>query len=203
FRAALSLNPQDISAAVDLASLLDDLGRYSEGIGILDEAIAKNGETAHLAHAKTVLLRHWGRLDQSTNYLVDLIGRQPNAAWAHHLLGRELTTDREKANVCLRRAYELDPSNPLYLADLADNCNRSRYGDEGAHIQSAYELARKFLEQGHKTQAYSKVLRDIFLRCGDFATVETMGSFDEFGKFWAGKGDPYALHLHLGRVTSP
>src|SRR5262249_19175501 len=75
--------------------------------------------------------------------------------------------------------------------------------DEGAHIQSAYELAREFLEQGHKTQAYSKVLRDIFLRCGDFATVATMGSFDEFGKFWAGKGDPYALHLHLGRVTSP
>ena len=188
-RAALSVNPQNISAALGLASLLDDLCRYSEGIGILDEAIAKNGETAELARAKTILLRHWGRIDQSINYLVDLIRRQPNAAWAHHLLGRELTTDREKANVCLRRAYELDPSNPLYLADLADNCNRSRYGDEGAHIQSAYEFARKFLEQGHEIQAHSKALRDIFLRCGDFATVETIGSFDELGKFWALKGD--------------
>ena len=98
FRAALSINPQNISAALNLASLFDNLGRYSEGIGILDEAIAKNGETAELARAKTILLRHWGRIDQSINYLVDLIRRQPNAAWAHHLLGRELTTDREKAN---------------------------------------------------------------------------------------------------------
>jgi protein O-GlcNAc transferase len=201
-RAALSVNPQNISAALGLASLLDDLFRYSEGIGILDEAIAKNGETAELARAKAILLRHWGRIDQAINYLVDLTTCQPNAAWAHHLLGCELTTDREKANVCLRRAYELDPSNPLYLADLADNCNRSRYGDEGAHIQSAYELARKFLEQGHKTQAHSKVLRDILLRCGDFATVETIGSFDELGKSWALKGDASALHLLLGRVTS-
>src|SRR5262249_19973261 len=38
FRAALSLNPQNISAALNLASLYDNLGRYSEGIGILDEA---------------------------------------------------------------------------------------------------------------------------------------------------------------------
>ena len=100
----------------------------------------------------------------------------------------------------LRKAYELDPSNPLYLADLADNCNRSRYGDEGAHIQSAYELAREFLEKGREIQAYSQTLRDILLRCGDFATVEMIGSFDELGKFWARKGNPSALHLHLGRV---
>jgi protein O-GlcNAc transferase len=203
FRAALSINPQNISAAIDLASLLDDLARYSEGIGVLDKSIAKNGETAELARAKTIILRHWRGIDQSVNYLVDLIRRQPNAAWAHHLLGREFTTDRKKANDSLRKAYELDPSNPLYLADLADNCNRSRYGDEGAHIQSAYELARKLLEQGHKTQAHSKVLRDIFLRCGDFETVETIGSFNELGKFWALKGDASALHLLLGRVTSP
>ena len=144
------------------------------------------------------------RIDQSINYLVDLIRRQPNAAWAHHLLGRELThRSRKGKRLVSAEAYELDPSNPLYLADLADNCNRSRYGDEGAHIQSAYELARKFLEQGHETQAYSKILRDIFLRCGDFATVETIGSFDELGKFWALKGDASALHLLLGRVTSP
>ena len=155
--AALSVNPQNISAALGLAGLLDDLSRYSEGIGILDEAIAKNGETVELARAKTILLRHWRGIDQSINYLVDLIAREPNAAWAHHLLGLEHnTTDREKANVCLRRAYELDPSNPLYLIDLADNCNRSRYGDEGAHIQSAYELARKFLEQGHGIRSLLK-----------------------------------------------
>jgi protein O-GlcNAc transferase len=203
FRAALSLNPQNISAALNLASLYDNLGRYSEAIGILDEAIAKNGDTAELARAKTIALRHWGRFEQSINYLVELIRRHPNAAWAHHLLGRELTTDRERANASLRRAYELDPSNPLYLADLADNCNRSRYGDEGAHIQSAYELAREFLEKGHEIQAYSQTLRDIFLRCGDFATVERIGSFDEFGNFWARKGNPSALHLLLGRVTSP
>jgi predicted O-linked N-acetylglucosamine transferase (SPINDLY family) len=203
FRAALSVSSQNISAALRLASLLDGLGRYSEGIGILDEAIAKNGETTELVRAKAILLRHWGRIDQSINYLVDLISRQPNAAWAHHLLGRELTTDREKANVYLRRAYELDPSNPLYLADLAENFNRSRYDDEGAHIQSAYELARKFLEEGREIKLYSKTLREIFLRCGDFATVETLGDFDELGEFWARKQDHTALHLHLGRVTSP
>jgi len=203
-RAALSVNPQNISAALGLAGLLDDLSRYSEGIGIIDDAIAKNRETVELARAKTILLRHWRGIDQSINYLVDLIAREPNAAWAHHLLGLEHnTTDREKANVCLRRAYELDPSNPLYLIDLADNCNRSRYGDEGAHIQSAYELAGKFIEQGHGIQAYSKTLRDIFLRCGDYATVEKIGSFDDLGRFWALKGDAPALHLLLGRVTSP
>src|SRR5262249_19238710 len=98
FRAALSMNPQNISAALDLARLLDNLGRCSEGIGIVDEAIAKNGETAELARAKTIVLRHSGPSDQSINYLVDLIRRQPNAAWAHHLLGRELTSNREKAN---------------------------------------------------------------------------------------------------------
>ena len=201
FRAALSLNPQNISAALNLASLYDNLGRYSEAIGILDEAIAKNGDTPELARAKTIALRHWGRVEQSIDYLVELIGRHPNAAWAHNLLGRE-TTDRERANASLRRAYELDPSNPLYLADLADNCNRSRYGDEGAHIQSAYELAQEFLEKGHEIQAYSQTLRDIFLRCGDFATVERIGNFDEFGKFWARKGNQSALHLLLGRAIS-
>src|SRR5262249_27546257 len=202
-RAAFSVNPQNISVALGLASLLDELLRYSEGIGILDEAIAKNGETAELVRAKTILLRHWGRIDKSIDYLVELIRRQPNAAWAHHRLGRELAADREKANASLRKAYELDPSNPLYLADLADNCNRSRYGDEGAHIQSAYELAHEFLEKGHEIQPYSQTLRDIFLRCGDFPTVEKIGSFDELGKFWARNGNPSALHLLLGRVTSP
>jgi protein O-GlcNAc transferase len=202
FRAALSINSKNVSAALNLANLFDSLGRYSEAIGVLDEAIAKNGETAELAQANTIVLRHSGRIDQSINYLVALIRRQPNAAWAYHLLGREFT-DREKANASFRRAYELDPSNPLYLADLADNCNRSRYGDEGAHIQSAYELAREFLGKGRDIQAYSQTLRDILLRCGDFAAVERIGNFDELGKFWARNGNPSALHLHLGRVTSP
>src|SRR5262249_13376534 len=98
FRTAFSINPQNISAALDFASLLDNIGRYSEGIGILDEAIAKNGEATELVRAKAVLLRHWGRIDQSINYLVDLIKRQQNAAWAHHLLGRKITADREKAS---------------------------------------------------------------------------------------------------------
>jgi protein O-GlcNAc transferase len=202
FRAAFSINSKNISAVLNLANLFDGLGRYSEAIGVLDEAIAKNGETAELARAYAVVLRHGGRIDESINYLVGLARRQPNAAWAHNLLGRELT-DREKANASLRRAYELDPSNPLYLADLADNCNRSRYGDEGVHIQSAYEFAREFLEKGREIQAYSQTLRDILLRCGDFATVEMIGSFDELGKFWARNGNPSALHLHLGRVASP
>src|SRR5262249_40762650 len=59
FRAALSINSKNISAALNLASLFDSVGRYSEGIGVLDEGIEKNGETAELARAYTILLRHW------------------------------------------------------------------------------------------------------------------------------------------------
>ena len=64
-------------------------------------------------------------------------------------------------------------------------------------------LPASFLKKDGKSKLYSKTLREIFLRCGDFATVETIGNFDELGEFWARKQDHTALHLHLGRVTSP
>lgn len=201
FRAALAADPHNASAAMRLAGLLDDLGRYSEAIDVLNSAIETNGETVELARAKVVLLHHSGRLRECKDYLTNLIAREPNAAWAHHQLGR-LLTDREKANPPLRRAYELEPTNLLYLADLADSYNRSRYGDEGAHIQAAYELARKLIEDG-RARNYAKVLREILLRCGEFSVVETIGTFDELGEFWARNRVPSALHLHLGRVTTP
>ena len=201
-RAALSADPRNCEASIELTGVLTDLGRHDEALAVIENALGYHPEQPRLMWVKTVALRRSGRRAECEQYLSSLIDINPDAAWAHHERGALLEAEPEKANPSLRKAVELEPDNVVYLTSLADSYNRSRYGDEGAHVQSAYEVALGILAKMPRVGRHSKVLRDIFLRCGDFDALERVGSFKELGEFWARNRQVAALHHQMGSVSS-
>src|SRR5690606_13585495 len=143
FRLAVKLKPDNIDGWMDLLSLLTDASRMDEAAEAPNKAIAANPASTQLLEAKAVLLRRAGRRRDADAYLTALAETQPDQAWIHYQIGLTVADyDRERANRHLRRAFELAPGNLDCRLSLAESLNRSRYGDESAHIEEAYQVVK-------------------------------------------------------------
>jgi DNA-binding winged helix-turn-helix (wHTH) protein/TolB-like protein/Tfp pilus assembly protein PilF len=91
FRRALALRSDDFSAKLGLAHLLSNMGRTTEALATIDEAIAIDPQSPIAAALKGQFLFHARRYDDARAQLVDTIEDHP-AFWIAHLaLGRTLS----------------------------------------------------------------------------------------------------------------
>jgi predicted O-linked N-acetylglucosamine transferase (SPINDLY family) len=204
FDMAIRYAPNLVDAWSDRAQLATGLQRHDEALDITERGIAALPNAVRLRENKAVLLRRAGRTAECEAYLRDVLEKEPDTAWAYFQLGRTIADQRrEEANGLYRKAFELQPDNIVFGYALVENLERSRYGVEGEHIEEAYQLMLKLLEKGPPGKTRLQTARQVCLRVGDYALLNTFGSFEEVGRDWARAGNHAAFLQHIGRVATP
>lgn len=204
YRLAIKLKPDNLDAWMDLLALLTDAYRLDEGAEVLDRAIAANPDSPRLLEAKAVMLRRAGRRRDADAFLTRLAQARPDQAWIHHQIGLTVADyDRERANHHLRRAFELAPQNLDFRLGLAESLNRSRYGDESAHIEEAYQVARGGLDRPITNPVQLKIASEVLMRVGAHAERDRLATFTEAGRRWAEAGMHAPLLAQMARVETP
>jgi len=201
---AVRLQPNAIDAWLDRASIASGLQRHEEAAKVIERALAANPGDPRLSETQSVLLRRAGRRGEAEAMLRELTSKPDAPAWAHYQLGRTLADfNRQEANPHFRRAIELAPENRRYRFALIESLERSRYGDEGANIQEGYEALLEAIKLGPPPEQDLYAARQTALRVGDYALLERLGGFKEFGRETARSGMHGPLLNQLGRVQTP
>lgn len=201
---ALKLKPDNPEAWLDYLALLVDAYRTQEALEALDRAVAANPGSGRLMEARAVMLRRVGRRRDADAYLTELAAAHPNEAWIHHQIGLTVADyDRERANHHLRRAFELAPHSLDIRLGLAESLNRSRYGDESAHIEEAYQVVKGGLDQPITNPVQLKIASEVLMRVGAHAERDRLATFAEAGRRWAEVGMHAPLLSQMARVETP
>lgn len=204
FRQAVAVKPDNIDAWLDIVGLLAEENRPQDAEAQMDKAIAANPGNARLLEGKSMFLRRTGQAARAESFMNDLLPTHGDVAWLHHQLG-VLTGERnrEQGNRLLRRAMALDPSRLDYVTALIENLERTRSGDEGGHIEEAYQLSKSVLDRRPEfTDATTKILCEILIRVCDYESLARVGDFRTLGRGWADSGRHTALLKQMARVRS-
>jgi len=207
FRQAVALDPANVAAWVDLSGLLAEGHDDAEAEALLDRALQANPGHPRLLEARAMALRRAGDFDQCEAFLTDLLAQTPDAGWLHFQLGGvigENDGERDRANRHLRRAVELEPGNLNFTVGLIESLERTRSGDEGAHLDEAYTLARGVLAQGADmaNPGHLKVLFETLVRVCAFDEVAALPGFKARGRAWAESGRHAPLLRQLAQVET-
>ncbi|HSV01641.1 MAG TPA: tetratricopeptide repeat protein [Phenylobacterium sp.] len=204
FRQALALRKDYVDAWLDLAGALHDLHRDKQAQETLDKAVAVLPHESRLHEAKSVLFRRRGELRRAEAYLQEIRPRFEAAAWLHYQLGGVVSEyDRERGNLHLRRAVELDPDRLEHRMALVESLERTRSGDEGANIEEAYQMLKATMaRETLTTPAPVKIANEVLIRVCDFEALDSLGTFHDVGRLWAESGRHTALLKQLARVRS-
>lgn len=205
WRQAVALNKQLVDAWLDIAGALNEDLRQAEAHEVLDKAVAANPDNAKLHEARIVLFRRAGELRKAEAYIQEhLLPRMADVAWVQYQLGATITEyDRDRANLHLRRAVELDPAKLEHRMALIESLERTRTGDEGANIEEAYQQLKVVLAREELTNpAHLKIASEVLIRVCAFDECDQLGSFRELGRTWAESGRHTALLKQMARVRS-
>lgn len=205
WRQAAALAPGSVDAWLDMAGTLMEDHRERQAHEVLDRAFRANPDDPRLHQARIVLHRRAGALRKAEAYITEeLLPRMADVGWVHHQLGATLTDyDRDRANMHLRRGVELAPEILEHRMVLIESLERTRSGDEGAHIEAAFQQLNAVLGRETLTRpAHLKIASEVLTRVCAFDQLERLGSFRELGRAWAQSGRHTALLKQLGRVRS-
>lgn len=204
FRLATTLNRNGTDAWLDMAGVLNDEHRVEEALQVLAKALAAIPGDRRLLEGKAKMLRRSGRVAEAEAFLTEVLGASDNIAWAHSQMGGLIADrDRDRANLHLRRAVALEPAELTHALSLIESLERTRSGDEGGHIEEAYQLARSLLPRRVEfTEVALKVLNEVFIRVCDFEALDQLGDFKTMGRAWASNGRHTALLKQLARVRT-
>ena len=205
FRQAVSVKKDLIEAWLDLAGTFNDQNRAKQAEETLDKALAANPDHPRLLEARAVVMRRGGQFRRAEAFLTDTLARIGEAAWLQYQIGVTIADyDRERGNVHLRRAVELDPQSSDYRIALIESLERTRSGDEGGNIEEAYQLAKAALAEGIDLSGggAKKVMFEVLDRVADFDALPQLGDFRARGRAWAESGRHTALFKQLALVGS-
>jgi predicted O-linked N-acetylglucosamine transferase (SPINDLY family) len=201
-RSAVALKKDYIDAWLDMVGALNDQERQAEASELLDKALAANPDSPRLHEARAIVIRRSGQLRAAEAYLLELLPRFPDAAWLHYHLGTTISDwDRDRGNLHMRRAIELQPDKLDYKMALIESLERTRTGVEGDNIEEAHRLAAEALAlKTELTPAHAKILHEVFERVCDYPRMKEVGEFATLGRTWAETGRHTALLKQLPRV---
>jgi protein O-GlcNAc transferase len=203
FKQALALQRTLVDAWLDLIAVCNDEQRPDEAEEVLDKALAANPDHQKLHEARIILMRRAQQFRAADAYLTDLLNRLPQEAWVHYQLGVTIADyARDRANVHLKRAAELAPENVDYLLALMESLERTRSGDEGGHIEAAYQLVERALALKPTHPGQLKVLNEIMIRVCAFDDISRLGDFKTLGRGWATTNRHTALLKQLAQVKT-
>ncbi len=189
-RGALAIKKTFVDAWLDMAGTLVEEGRFEEALETLDRALTAVPGSSRLLEARVVCLRQSGQLRSAEAFLLELLPQMPNVPWVQFQLGTLIAEwDRERGNVHIRKALELDPDRLDYLMALIESLERTRTGNEGENIEQSYELAKRALAQGHRfNPSQAKIAREVFQRVADYKCMAEVGGLKDLGRGWANSG---------------
>jgi predicted O-linked N-acetylglucosamine transferase (SPINDLY family) len=203
FRQAILLDRNRRDAWFDLIGLLMEMRRDDEAAEALERAGALFPGDPKLAESRIVALRRRGRSREAEAELARMVEAGGAPAWAYHQLAATVAdSDRPRANELLRRAVELEPGAVDIVFALAESLQRTRRGDEAAHIEESYQVIRKAPGLHRLSARNKKVASEIFLRVGAYEELARLGSFAELGRAYAAAGLHAGLMNLLAQVRS-
>ena len=205
FRQAVTLKKDYIDAWLDMIGMEVEDHRFAEAEAVIDRGLAVNPDHPRLLEARSITLRRSGQLRRTETYLLELLPRFPDAAWLHYQLGAVISDyDRDRGNIHLRRALELDPDKLDHAMALIESLERTRSGDEGAHIEEAYQLALKTLAANPAPlgPGHTKIIFEVFVRVCAFDDFARLSDFKARGRAWAETGRHTALLKQLAHVET-
>jgi predicted O-linked N-acetylglucosamine transferase (SPINDLY family) len=203
-RSAVALKKDYIDAWLDMLGSLNDQHREGEAFEVLEKALAANPDHPRLHDAHAILLRRSGQLRAAEAYLLELLPRFPDAAWLHYHLGTTISDwDRDRGNVHMRRAVELEPNKLDYMMALIESLERTRSGVEGENIEEAHQLAVQALAfKAEFTPSHAKIINEVLARVCDYPHMEEVGEFKALGRMWAETDRHTALLKQLPRIQN-
>jgi predicted O-linked N-acetylglucosamine transferase (SPINDLY family) len=203
-RQAVAMKRDSIDAWLDLIGVLNEEHRSDESEATLEKALAANPGNPRLLEGKVLVLRRSGQMRKAEAFMEELLPANPDAGWLHHQLGALISDwDRPRAAGLLRRAVELEPDNLGFAGTMIENLERNRAGDEGAHIEEAYQHAKRLMpRRADFSEALTKIFTEVFVRVCDFEALEQLGDFKTLGRQWASSGRHSALMKQLSRVRT-
>lgn len=204
YREAVRLAPARPQLWVDLSVIYEELGRLAEVAETLEKGLQTVGAHRTIVEALCAFLRRRGRYAQAVEWLTKLLESNESVGWLHRQIALCLqASDRDRANVHFARACELEPKDARTLTDYIDSLNRTRSGDEGELLTLSLSLAKRRLDLGGDLVADARPLLGIFLRAGDFDSVDRIGDFDKLGAAFAATGADTALQLLISQARTP
>jgi predicted O-linked N-acetylglucosamine transferase (SPINDLY family)/Tfp pilus assembly protein PilF len=203
FRQAVSIRKDSIDAWLDMVGAEVEIGRYREAEELVDKALAANPGASKLIEAKVTVIRRSGDARRAEAFLLGIQPQHEHEAWFHYQLATVISDwDRERGNVHLRKAVELDPAKLDYLMALIESLERTRTGDEGGNIDQAYEMTPQAFAVGGFTPSHTKILNEVLVRVCAFDEIPQLGDFATLGRSWAESNRHTALLKQLPRVRT-
>lgn len=204
FRNGLALNPGDPKLSAFLVQALQRLGRINEARALVDSLCAARPDDPDLAVIDARLRFRTGDAEGANQILQKILDRDPTHLLANLQLAALIgDSDREAVNTALERTVAAHPGSFEALERLVESLSRSRYGSEAAHIERAYTLAKRLIEDfpGRIPEA-ARSLRTIFMRVLDEDRMAQTGDFETLLPLWAATGAHSSVHYELGQVQS-
>lgn len=203
YRQAILLDRNNRNAWYDQIGVLMEMRRSDEANETIERAAALFPDDPKLAEGRILALRREGRSREAEAALAGMVEAGGAPAWAYRqLAGAVADSDRVRANQLLRRAVELEPADVDTVFALAESLQRSRHGDEAAHIEESYQVVRRLPNRQTLSPRNKKVASEIFLRVGAYAELAELGSFAEVGRAYAASGLHSGLMNLLAQVRS-
>ena len=204
---AFAIEPRSQSVLADLVGTRIDRGEFDRGMDAIARARKARPGDAAIDLAEAHIHIRAGRNAEARVLLEQATQAAQPDPQAFLMLSRQHGDgDRETANAVLRRGLERLPSSFLIWDELIDSLTRSRYGDEGAHMQEAYELACRLSDlrrtQPQPEQSRIRGQRTAFRACLDHDRMDATGSVAELAPGWIAAGSVANLHYELGNVAS-
>lgn len=202
-RQAVAIKKDGVEPWLDMIGMENEDHNTAEADALIERALAANPDHPRLLEARAIVMRRSQQLRACEAYLLELLPRFGDTAWLQYQLGCTVADyDRDRGNVHLRKAFELDPSKMDHLMALIESVERTRSGDEGANIEEAYQLTLQALERNPTSPGYMKILFEVLVRVCAFDDFDRVGDFATRGRGWATSGRHTALLKQMAHVKS-
>jgi hypothetical protein len=109
------------SVAYQRAIMLAEVGHFEEALAVVEEALGEFPDDLRLRGAEASILLNLGRTREGRDILLELIGEQPEWAWAYLQLSvaEVVLDDLAAARTAADRALQIEPNQAKYHVQVA------------------------------------------------------------------------------------
>lgn len=202
-KTAQLLEPKNVKNYIDMVYANFVIKEYEKAWQVVLEAKAIFGDTVDLLILEGECLYFFGRREDALHAfekasLIDPSDERPLRKLAYMWMG----FDREKANRYFYQALVLKPADPDIAADFVDSLSRSIYGNELQHMENAYQLAIKIVDNNNFLVPFAMRIYGILAQVVDFDRADKLGSRFELMEYTIKRRQVSFLHLQLSQVKT-